>query len=177
MTTSPSPPAWCSGQAPTILPPRRSSRRSRDQPEPPPPEPDPPEQESEQDRQDDKDRELAEMVLEAARAAIPKDLLALLAQGGAMRSRQGGPTGAAQANAKRGRPIGVRRGELGGGARLSLLDTLRAAAPWQQIRRVQTPAKPGTRPGAGATISASAGLPSAPEPRRCSLSMPPAPPP
>jgi magnesium chelatase subunit D len=130
------------GPRATILP-APEQPEEQDQPEPPPPEPDPPEQESEQDRQDDKDRELAEMVLEAARAAIPKDLLALLAQGGAMRSRQGGPTGAAQANAKRGRPIGVRRGELGGGARLSLLDTLRAAAPWQQIRRVQTPAKPG----------------------------------
>jgi magnesium chelatase subunit D len=74
---------------------------------------------------------------------MPKDVLALLAQGSAMRARQGGPSGVTQANAKRGRPAGVRRGDPGGGARLSLLDTLRTAAPWQRIRRQHMPAPPG----------------------------------
>ncbi|MCS6932144.1 MAG: VWA domain-containing protein, partial [Acetobacteraceae bacterium] len=35
---------------------------------------------------------------------------------------------------QRGRPIGARPGALGGGARLALLETLRAAAPWQRLR-------------------------------------------
>ncbi len=110
-------------------------------PEPPPPEE--PDQENDTEPLDSEKQELADMVLEAARAAIPKDLLALLAQGNAVRARQSGPTGMNIANAKRGRPVGVRRGDPGGGNRLSMLDTLRAAAPWQGIRRAQTPAPPG----------------------------------
>jgi magnesium chelatase subunit D len=37
----------------------------------------------------------------------------------------------------RGRPIGVRPGKPGSGARLHLIETLRAAAPWQTLRRGQ----------------------------------------
>ncbi|MBY0334635.1 MAG: VWA domain-containing protein, partial [Acetobacteraceae bacterium] len=36
--------------------------------------------------------------------------------------------------ARRGRPIGVRAGRLHAGARLALIETLRAAAPWQRLR-------------------------------------------
>lgn len=43
----------------------------------------------------------------------------------------------------RGRPAGVRRGELRPGDRLSVIETLRAAAPWQRLRRGERPA-PGT---------------------------------
>jgi magnesium chelatase subunit D len=35
----------------------------------------------------------------------------------------------------RGRPLGARRGDPRAGARLALIDTLRAAAPWQPLRR------------------------------------------
>ena len=38
-------------------------------------------------------------------------------------------------NYQRGRPLGVRQGNLGNGARLNIIETLRAAAPWQKIRR------------------------------------------
>ncbi len=125
------------GPRATVLP---AQAPEEDQPPESPP-PDEPDQEN--GTTDREQQELADMVLEAARAAIPKDLLALLAQGNAVRARQSGPTGTAVANAKRGRPTGVRRGDPGGGNRLSLLDTLRAAAPWQQIRRSQIPAPPG----------------------------------
>jgi magnesium chelatase subunit D len=37
--------------------------------------------------------------------------------------------------ARRGRPFGVRRGEPRGGNRLNVIETLRAAAPWQTVRR------------------------------------------
>jgi magnesium chelatase subunit D len=37
----------------------------------------------------------------------------------------------------RGRPTGVTRGELKSGAKLSLIETLRAAAPWQPLRRAE----------------------------------------
>jgi magnesium chelatase subunit D len=38
-----------------------------------------------------------------------------------------------------GRPAGTRRGEPRGGARLNLIETLRAAAPWQTLRREAAP--------------------------------------
>ncbi len=40
-----------------------------------------------------------------------------------------------QKSSKRGRPAGVLRGELRAGARLNVIETLRAAAPWQAVRR------------------------------------------
>ena len=78
-----------------------------------------------------------DMVLEAALASIPPGLLALLALGNlrSPRSPSAGRAGASQAGTSRGRPTGARRGEPRGGARLNLIETLRAAAPWQALRR------------------------------------------
>jgi magnesium chelatase subunit D len=45
-----------------------------------------------------------------------------------------------QRSALRGRPAGVRRGEPRGSARLNVVETLRAAAPWQRLRRGGRPA-------------------------------------
>jgi magnesium chelatase subunit D len=83
------------------------------------------------------DRPLEERVLEAAQAAIPPGLLALLQLGAPRRSRSpsAGRVGAQQQVRLRGRPVGVRRGELRAGARLNVIETLRAAAPWQPLRR------------------------------------------
>jgi magnesium chelatase subunit D len=80
---------------------------------------------------------LADTVLEAARAAIPPGLLAALKVGEAAkgRARAAGRSGAAQKNQTRGRPLGARRGEPRGGARLNVIETLRAAAPWQRLRQ------------------------------------------
>jgi len=46
-----------------------------------------------------------------------------------------GSAGAAQKNALRGRPVGARKGEPRAGQRINVLETLRAAAPWQKLRR------------------------------------------
>jgi magnesium chelatase subunit D len=45
-----------------------------------------------------------------------------------------GKSGAARTSARQGRPYGSRRGDLSAGGRLALIDTLRAAAPWQKVR-------------------------------------------
>ena len=79
---------------------------------------------------------LDDVVLEAAQAAIPAGLLAQLQLAdAASRAGSGGRAGAMQQGQLRGRPAGVRRGEPRGGARLNLIETLRAAAPWQRLRR------------------------------------------
>jgi magnesium chelatase subunit D len=81
------------------------------------------------------DKPLEDMVLQAAAAAIPAGLLALLAQAGkAPRTAAAGRAGLQVQAARRGRPFGVRRGEPRGGNRLNVIETLRAAAPWQTIR-------------------------------------------
>lgn len=80
-------------------------------------------------------RDLEEMVLDAAKAAIPAGLLAqLLAAGGRTRARAAGRAGQLQKAARRGRVVGSKAGDLRGGARLDVVETLRAAAPWQRLR-------------------------------------------
>lgn len=93
-------------------------------------------QDQDQTPQQEMDKPLEEQVLEAAEAAIPPNLLAML-QMGAMRqrSKSSGKSGAIQSGSLRGRPAGTRRGEPGAGARLNVIDTLRVAAPWQRLRR------------------------------------------
>lgn len=78
--------------------------------------------------------ELEDRVVEAARAAIPPGLLAQLAEGG-LRPKvpRAGRIGAAAASSRSGRPAGSRPGDARSG-RLDLIETLRAAAPWQRMR-------------------------------------------
>jgi magnesium chelatase subunit D len=108
---------------------------STDQPDTPPP---PDEQEvSHSDA-------LAETVLDAAQSAIPEGLLAALQVGQAAKARAqaAGRAGAVQKSQTRGRPMGARRGEPRAGARLNVIETLRAAAPWQKLRECQNPTPP-----------------------------------
>lgn len=111
----------------------------QDAPQEPPPAP--PADEPSEERADDSAgaQELAERVVDAAQAAIPPGLLALIAMGERARAGApaGGRSGALQKGVHRGRPVGARRGEPRGGARLNLLETLRAAAPWQTLRARQ----------------------------------------
>jgi magnesium chelatase subunit D len=88
-----------------------------------------------------------DVVLEAALAAIPPGLLAMLALGHQKTTRapSAGRAGAAKLGSARGRPTGVRRGEPQGGARLNVIETLRAAAPWQALRRREAAAAGTTR--------------------------------
>ncbi|MEM7701840.1 MAG: magnesium chelatase subunit D [Pseudomonadota bacterium] len=109
--------------------------------EPPPPEEQPPEtppepgEDETESQQSNPDAPLEETLVEAAKAAIPADLLAALAEGKAPRRVTGGGTGKRRKSGLRGKPLGARPGMPRGGARLALIDTLRAAVPWQEVRR------------------------------------------
>lgn len=82
--------------------------------------------------------EARELVVAAAQAAIPDALLRQLALGSApRRSAGGGRAGVRAESRQRGRPLAARAGKPGADARLSVVDTLRAAAPWQRLRRAQ----------------------------------------
>jgi len=77
-----------------------------------------------------------DVLREAVTSALPPGLLAQLLEkvnGGTMQGR----VGAEKQNMMRGRPRGARSGLPRGGARLHLLETLRAAAPWQRARLAQ----------------------------------------
>ncbi len=106
---------------------------------PQPPEQPPPES-AEEDKADtgnpDIDRALDEVILAAVQAALPADVLAALRMSSVgSRGRSQGKAGALQKSNKRGRPAGAVRGDLRAGARLNVIETLRAAAPWQPLRR------------------------------------------
>ncbi|MFQ3665810.1 MAG: VWA domain-containing protein, partial [Sphingomonadaceae bacterium] len=75
---------------------------------------------------------MADLLLDAVRAALPPGLLAAMAVR-APRGRGQGKGGERQ-GAARGAPRGSRAGRLARGERLALVDTLRAAAPWQRLR-------------------------------------------
>ncbi len=82
------------------------------------------------------DRPLEDMLLEAVAATVPPHILDQITGNKRTRSRgQGGRSGQKQQSFRRGRPKGTRPGIPGNGKRLALIDTLRAAAPWQTIRK------------------------------------------
>jgi magnesium chelatase subunit D len=111
--------------------------------------PEPPSNASDENENEQKapdiDRALDEVILAAVAAALPPDvLLALRASSGRSRARSPGKAGTLQKSSQRGRPAGVLRGDLRAGAKLNLIETLRAAAPWQALRRREA-AKAGDR--------------------------------
>jgi magnesium chelatase subunit D len=93
------------------------------------------------------DGPLEDQMLAAAIAALPPGLLAALKAGVARRRRKAdaGKAGVRQQAQQRGRPLPARPGLPRGGQRLAVLDTLRAAAPWQGVR-VRAAAVSGPRP-------------------------------
>lgn len=116
----------------TRLPPQEQEAPPDDQPPPPP--------DGERDDPTDSDRQqpepdLSEILVEAAKAAIPAGLLEQFAQGKAPRRAASSGTGQRRKAATRGKPLGARPGMPRGGAKLALIDSLRAAVPWQQLRR------------------------------------------
>lgn len=120
------------------------------EPEPQEPEPEPdqepePEPEGDDSPQSLEDLPLQDILLEAAQAALPADLLArLAAQKAARNGASAGGSGDARKGNRRGRPLPSRPGRLDGTARVDLVATLRAAAPWQPLRRAEA-ADPGRR--------------------------------
>ncbi len=136
---------------------------SEDTPEPPTPDDDDPSNDDHTPEPPVGD--LEDRVLEAAQAAIPAGLLAALMAGQDRRAsaQASGRAGAVQQGQKRGRPSGARRGEPRAGARLNVIETLRAAAPWQKIRHAEVEraclaegaiSKPSTMPAREARASA-----------------------
>jgi len=126
-----------------VLAPRATRRPNAAEPdaqaEPEPPPPDASEQ-AQSEGEDPETRPLEDQVLEAAQAAIPPGLLARLVAGDGPRTHgaaAAGKAGALTASRTRGRPLGARAGLPRSGERLHLVATLRAAAPWQALRRTR----------------------------------------
>lgn len=100
-----------------------------------PPEPTPPEATSSEtppDQQDD--RPMEDRLVDAVAAAIPPELLAELLARAQRPSQELGRAGAEKESWTRGRQVAARRGTPDGVRRLHVLETLRAAAPWQRAR-------------------------------------------
>lgn len=74
-----------------------------------------------------------DVLLEAALAVLPPDLLTKLAASGTRRATGTG-AGARLKGNRRGRPLPPRPGRPDGRSRIDLVSTLRTAAPWQRLR-------------------------------------------
>lgn len=132
-----------------VLAPRATQMPDTQPPPPPEPENEPPQDDAPEDNAEDRnldDIDLDDILLDAAAAAIPKHILDQI-DGTSRRAGkgQGGKSGEKQKSAQRGRPLGSRPGVPGNGKRLSLIDSLRAAAPWQNIRRQMAQASDGRK--------------------------------
>ncbi len=108
-----------------------------EQAEPPPPDdpqahPNPDDQAQPPKPQDAKP--LDDQLIDAAQAAIPADLLALLGNPASRRSGRSGKSGALHRSTTRGRPVGTMPTPLKRPPRLNVLATLRSAVPWQKLR-------------------------------------------
>lgn len=90
---------------------------------------------------------LDDIVLQAAKSGMPAGLLDALSVGREPRSaaRRSGQAGVLRASTQGGRPAGVRSGQPRSGERLHLVETLRAAAPWQPLRRRERTSPPAAR--------------------------------
>jgi magnesium chelatase subunit D len=122
----------------------RATRLPESAPEERPPEPDQMEAGNADNRpsaERQQDEDLADIVTAAAKAAMPPALLARLAAAQQAATRAGSPgrTEAVRRDSKRGRALRSRAGRVHDGARIALIETLRAAAPWQAMRRQHAP--------------------------------------
>ena len=120
-----------------------------DQDQVPPPDPTEDQKQDEEKKEEDENdsdktdsenpQALEDEIVEAAQAAIPADLLARLADLADLKTPKGmgGKTGAVKVGRMRGRPLGNMPGMPEGGKTLSIIDTLRAAVPWQAVRRTE----------------------------------------
>ena len=80
------------------------------------------------------DRPMEDRLVDAVAAAIPPELLAELLARAQRPSQELGRAGAEKESWTRGRQVAARRGKPDGVRRLHVLETLRAAAPWQRAR-------------------------------------------
>ncbi|WP_271078458.1 magnesium chelatase subunit D [Aurantiacibacter sp. MUD61] len=103
--------------------------------EPPPPPPDHSDTPGESEEQQTGEQIPDDLVLEAALAAIPPDVLEMIAKDDGRRSASSGGSGNRAKSKLRGKPLGARPGQPRDGARLAIIDTLRSAVPWQPLRQ------------------------------------------
>ena len=127
----------------TRMPPSSEQEPEEEIEEQPEQQADAPPPESQDDQQDHdtsppdpaENKPMEDRVLDAAKAAIPAGLLSQLLAGSLQQRASSGKSGATVKGGQRGRPAGSRRAQPAHGSRLHLIDTLRAAAPWQKIRK------------------------------------------
>lgn len=131
-----------------ILGPRATQRPAPPpEPEPPPEEPQaPPPDESDPQAQSLEDSNgLEDLLVSAVATALQLSLLSDSAGARRKAAAKDGRAGGDRSGGKRGRQVGTRRGDPRSGGRLDLLETLRAAAPWQRLRvRTATESPPAT---------------------------------
>lgn len=121
------------GPRATRLPAPPAEPESTGEPPPPPP---PDEQQDDSDDADNTDvRELEERLIEAMQATLPFGLTSEPPKRAPKSGSATGRSGADRSGGVRGRQVGTRRGDPRGGGRLDIVETLRAAAPWQPLRR------------------------------------------
>lgn len=129
-------------QAARLIYPSRATMLPEDEDQTPPDTepPAPQEQPQDGDNNEPSDGIPDEMLIDAVRAVLPAHLLDQLVPAGTTRGASGsGGAGARHKGNRRGRPLPSRAGRLDGTSRIDLVATLRAAAPWQPLRRKATP--------------------------------------
>ncbi len=130
----------CAAAAALVLGPRATRRpepsesSASDDVPPPSSDPESGDDDSEEMLTPEELRELEERIIRAAQATLPRGLLIDAPTRAAHTGTASGRAGGDRAGGKRGRQVGTRRGDPRDGGRLDLLETLRAAAPWQRLR-------------------------------------------
>ncbi len=118
---------------------RLPAEAEQEKPEPPPSETDqkPPEESAKNEQNELPD----DVIIDAVRANVPEGLLDILeAQRLRRQAQTAGSRGGPRSRSRhRGRPVGTTPGVPANGDRLNVLATLKAAAPWQSIRRAGAP--------------------------------------
>jgi magnesium chelatase subunit D len=121
----------------TVLPEPVQDESSPPPDGPPPPPPEPGEDTGGDEQNAGEVQELAERVLEATRVHLPDGLE--LAEAMARSGARSGRRGALIRQLREGHRVGARPGDPRREGRLDLSATLRAAAPWQRLRRRDAP--------------------------------------